>query len=97
MYPGQDKESGVIGNKMEVLFSYIRRPADKFIPAANMAGDRTESKAGNRSLAKEDKVFEMFSNRLSIAQVMIVLNEAVEEFFFGCASNLHKLKWLNLG
>ena len=35
--PIQDKEPGVIGYKMEVLFSGIRRPADKFIPAANMA------------------------------------------------------------
>jgi hypothetical protein len=92
--PGQDEESGIIGNKVEVLFSALRRPADKIIPALDMARGGRESKAGNRSLIKKDYIFEVFSHGLRIPQVMVVVNKAIEESLLGSASNLFKLKWL---
>jgi len=95
-HPIQDKESGIIGNKMDVLFSHLRRPANEFIPAADMPGSGRESKTGNRSFMGKDNIFKMFANRPCISQVMIVFNKAVEEFFFRSTTNLFKLEWLNV-
>jgi len=64
MDPRKYKESAIIGNKVEVLFSALRRPADKIIPALDMARGGRESKAGNRSLIEKDHIFEVFSRGL---------------------------------
>jgi len=94
MDPRKYKESGIIGNKVEVLFSALRRPADKIIPALDMTRGGRESKAGNRSLIEKDHIFEVFSHGLRIAQVMVVVNKAIEESLLGSTPNLFKLKWL---
>jgi hypothetical protein len=96
MDPRKYKESAIIGNKVEVLFSILRRPADKIISALDMARGRREGKASNRCLIRKGNIFEVFSHGLRIAQVMVVVNKAIEKSLLGSAPNLIKLKWLYL-
>lgn len=43
---------------------------------------------------RKTDIFQMFSNRLGIAEVVIVLNQTIKQFFMFGSSNLSYLDWL---
>ena len=46
--PGENEESAIIHDEMKILSSHMGRPADKPVPAADMAGSRRPGQTGNR-------------------------------------------------
>ena len=43
-----------------------------------------------------DDIFKLFADRMTIAQIMVVLDEAVKQFFRYCAANLTKSQGLDV-
>jgi hypothetical protein len=57
-----------------------------------MAGRRTIDHAGYRPLIGKGQILEVLSHRLTIAQIVILLDQAITEFLKGRASHLVDLK-----
>jgi len=66
MDPGQNEESALVGNQMDVLPTDCGWPSDKTVAAANMPGRRTIDHAGDRPLVGKDQILEVLSHRLAI-------------------------------
>jgi len=58
-----------------------------------MSGSRRPCQAGNGSILGESHILEVLSHRLCIAQVMMLGNEAIEEFFTRGSSDLQQCDW----
>ena len=85
----------MIGDQMDVLPTDCSRPADKAVTATNMAGRRTIDHTGDRPLMGKDQILEVLSHRLAIAQIVILLDQAITEFLKGRAPHLADLKGKN--
>ena len=87
--PGQNKETRVIGNEMQIVFFGLFVPSDEGVAGFNRPGGRSPADARNRPLADKGDVFKMISDNLAITEVMMLLNEAVVEGFkFGVSDQL---------
>lgn len=86
--PIQDKESSIVSQKMQVLLAGLDGPADKSVSATDMPWSRRPAKTGDRSFLGEYHIFEMFSHRLDIAQIMELGDESVIELLKGSTPHL---------
>ena len=43
----------------------------------------------------KDQILEVLAHRLAVAQIMVLLDQAVEEFLKACAPHLADLEWQN--
>ena len=75
-----------------MLFSALCRPADKSVPTADMPRRRGEGHTGHRSAKGKDKILEVLADRLAVPQVVILLDQAVEEFLRCGAPHLADLQ-----
>src|SRR5260370_36816164 len=73
-------------------FASFGSPADKTVGACKMAHRRRPAQAGNRLPFGVHQVLQMFSRRLCVTEVVILLDEAVEEWLLHCAARLLKLQ-----
>jgi len=89
-HPGQYWKAGIVCNQTNVHFSNFRRPADMAIPATDMPGGGRPRHAGNRPSPCENQILEMFADRLGVAQVMKLVNQAVEQRFLFMPAHLAK-------
>src|SRR5438876_6025218 len=67
---------------MEVLTPRLVRPAEKAVPAAQVMCRRGPRKTGHRPLSGVDQKFQVFPDRLFVADIVILLEQAVEQWFF---------------
>jgi len=95
MDPGQNEESALVGDQVNVLPTDCDRPANKTVAATNMPGCRTVDHTGDRPLMGKDQILEVLSHRLAIAQIMILLDQAITEFLKGRTPHLADLKGEN--
>lgn len=85
--PGQNEESRIIGQQVDVAATGMLVPSDETVAAANMTWCRTERYAGDRSVCAIDNVFEVLAYRLSIAKIVIAVDQVfVERFGLGAAN-----------
>src|ERR1017187_5043108 len=84
-HPGQNREATVVGQKADVAPPGFRIPADVAVAAAQVPRRRTPSQTGNRPPLGPQKIFEMLAHRLLVAQVVVVLHQAVEQRLIGGA------------
>ena len=94
-HPGQNQEATLIGHEMEILTTDLNRPADKAVPATNVAGCRTIDHTGHRPLPGKDQILQVLSHRLAITQIVILLDQAVAELLKGRTPHLTDLKGEN--
>lgn len=92
--PRQQKESRIIGQQVAVFFQRLRGPAYELIPVEDAVWGRREGKAGNGSLAGKDQILQMFPDRLGVAEIVVMLDEAVEKLLVFAFSDLQELKGL---
>lgn len=78
---GKNKESCVLGYFMEILFFHLIRPTDEPVPAGNPPGRGAPAEAGNDLAVEKGHIFKVSPNDLTIAQVVVPMDEAVIEGF----------------
>lgn len=78
-HPGQDKETSILNNEMDVSIPVKRFPSDEMIPADHLPGCRPPTEASQGAILMEDDILKVFPNRLTVAKVMIGLNETFVE------------------
>src|SRR6266699_249089 len=81
---------------MEVLKPRLVRPAEKAVPAAQIMCRRGPCKTGHRPLSGVDQKFQVFPDRLFVAEIVILLEQAVEQLFLRRAPHRAELQRLNL-
>ena len=91
-HPGQNEEAAVVSHEMQVPAAMLLRPADKTVPAADVPRRRGPCKAGDRAFACVYDIFQMFTHRVTVTQVMVTLDQTVEERFIFCISDLPHFK-----
>ncbi len=86
--PVQDEETGIVGQKVQIVLALPGGPSYKAVPAADVPGGRRPGKTGNGPLLGEDHIFEMFSYGLNVTKIMKLSDKAVVEFLKGSAPDL---------
>jgi hypothetical protein len=82
---------------MEILFFPLIRPTDEMIPAGDPPGRGAPAEAGNDLAGEKGRIFEVSANDLTIAQVMVTMDEAVIEGFEQGATNHFEFKGAEVG
>jgi len=87
-HPWQNKESGVVSQQMAVALSGLHRPADKGVAMIDGVWRRGKGEAGDHPVFGIGQIFEMFADRLRIAQIVVLSNQSIEQLFFWGSSYL---------
>ena len=91
--PRGNQKAGVVSQKMQIFFPYLGTPSNKTVSWPKMPGSGRPCQTGNGSVMGEGYILKVFSNRLAIAQVMILGNEAIEKLLKRAPSDLPKCDW----
>jgi len=86
--PGQNKEPTVVRYILKALYPVLPGPSDISVPGTNMTGCGRPCKTGYGPVLSIYHVFELFTYWMTISQVVVVLDQAVEDFFLVCSFNL---------
>ena len=86
--PWQYKKSGIIGKQMPPFFQDVFVPADEGVPGTDMIGGRGKGQASNWTIICIGDIFQMLAHRLTVAEIMKLMDKAVEQFFSGALSDL---------
>src|SRR5215471_572612 len=86
--PGQDQKARVVDDEADVASPCFRTPADIAVAATQVARSRTPRQASNRTALRPTNVLQMLADRLFIAEVMVMLHQAVEQRLISGASHL---------
>jgi hypothetical protein len=78
---GENEESCVLGYFMEILLFHLIRSTDELIPAGNPPGRGAPAEADNDLAVEKGHIFEVSANDLTIARVVVAMDEAVIEGF----------------
>jgi hypothetical protein len=85
--PRKDKESGVLGDEVDIVVSVQGFPSDEEIPAHHLPGCGPPTDAGQGAILIEGDILEVFPHRLAVAQVVVSLNESFVEGLPGRAAD----------
>jgi hypothetical protein len=75
---------------MEVFLSGVSTPSDKAVPHCDVVWSRRPGQTGNGSILGKGYVLEMFSNRLAVAQIVMLADETVAKLLLCSPSDLLK-------
>lgn len=75
--PRENQKSILVGDQMEIFLPGRYIPSDKSVPNSNVPWSGRPEQTGNGPVMEKGHVLEMLSNRLGIAQIMILADEAV--------------------
>src|SRR5580698_8866941 len=95
-HPRQNKESRVVSEETNVPPTRLTAPADVAIATANVARRRRPCQAGDRPALRPYEVFQVFADRLFVAQVMMFFHQAIEQRLVRGTPHLLKLQWLQV-
>jgi hypothetical protein len=86
--PGQNQESTLIGDQMEVVLPDPYIPSDKSVPDSDVPGGRRPEQAGDGPAVGKGHILEVLSDRLGITQVVVLADEAVTELLLRAPAHL---------
>ena len=72
---------------MQVVSSGLRLPADEGVSAFDFPGGRAPSQTGHGPVIDKSDVLEMIAHDLPIAEIMVLVDQGVVEWFEFCVSN----------
>jgi hypothetical protein len=87
-YPIRDEEASVVSQQMNVRLPLLGRPADEPISRSQVTGSGTEGETSDRPLGGKDQVLKVLSDRMTVTEVVVVLDEAAVEPFKGGPADL---------
>ena len=76
---------------MKIVFSGLFAPANKTISCANIPRCRAPCQTRNRAVTGKCNIFEMLSNRLSVAKIVVFAYKTIEYLLKTSSANLFKL------
>ena len=82
---------------MKIVLSDLFAPTNEPISYSNIPWRRPPCYTGNRTVIGKSNVFEVLSNGLSIAKVMVLAYEAVKDLLKGSSANLLKVDGKQVG
>ena len=96
---------------MQVVSSGLRVPADKIVSGFDFPGGRTPAQAGNGPSSDKGDVLEMIALRgvgllcfyepvvedLTVAEIMVLVDQGVVEWFEFCVSNRFEINNAQIG
>src|SRR5436305_14731981 len=91
LHPRQYQKPCVVCDKPNVAPPRFRTPTDVAVAAAEMTWRRTPCQTRDRPTVTPYDIFQMLAHRLLIAQIVMVLDEAVEHRLFRRPSYLPQL------
>src|ERR1051326_2949575 len=89
--PGQNQKTCVVCDKADVPPPCFRAPADIAVTTAQMSRCRTPRQTRYRATLRPTNILQVLAHRLFIAEVMILLHQAIEQRLIGSASYLLEL------
>src|ERR1051325_1995269 len=84
--PGRDQKTRVVGDEADVAPPCLRAPADIAVTAAQMSRCRTPRQTRYRTTLRPTNILQVFAHRLFIAEVVVLLHQAIEQRLIGSAS-----------
>lgn len=87
LHPRQNKETGILDEKLDVSISVDGAPSDETIPTGHLPGSGSPADAGQRTILMKSDIFEMSPHGLAVTQVMIGRDEAFIEGLPGGAAH----------
>ena len=93
LHPGQNQKACVVGEQAQVTFARFRAPANETIAARQVPRGRTPRQTSNRLAFGRDQILQVFAHRLLVAEIVILLQQAVEQRFLRRAPHLLKRQW----
>jgi hypothetical protein len=81
LHPGQNKEAGILDDKLDVLIPVGGSPPDKMVTAGHLPGSASPTDASQRAMLMKGHIFEMLPHSLAVTQVMIGRDETFIEGF----------------
>src|ERR1039458_6874600 len=79
-HPGQDEETGVVGQSRQMAATRFPGPADEGVAGLALPGGRAKQETGHRTtVALAHQVFEILTDTVAMAQVMIALKQELEQ------------------
>jgi hypothetical protein len=88
--PGQNEKSTLVGDQMEVFLSGVSTPSYKTVPDCDVVWSRRPGQTGNGPPIGKGHVFEVFSNGLAVAQIVMLADETVAKLLLCSPSDLLK-------
>ena len=82
---------------MQVVFSGLRLPADEGVSGFDLPGGRSPPQTGHGPLIDKSDVLEMIADDLTLAQVMVLMDQGVVEWFEFCVSNQFEINNAQIG
>ena len=89
--PRQNEKAGVVGDEADIAAPRFGAPADITVATAQVPRRRGPGQAGDRPPLRPHQILQVFSHRLLIAEIMVLLKQAVEQRLFGSAPHLLEL------
>ena len=91
--PGKHQESGVVGEKMQVLPACRAIPGNKAIPAADMSWGRGPRGTCNGGIAGKCEVLEVFPYRLGVTEIVKLGDQRIIQLLMTSSSYLLDGDW----
>ena len=91
-HPGQNQKTAVVGQKVQVSGAVVLCPADIPVPTADVPRGRRPGKAGDRPAVCPYDVLELFAHRVTVSQIVVVFDQAVEQRLGRRVPNLPNLQ-----
>jgi len=66
LHPRQNKETGILDDKLDVSIPVGRTPSDEMIPTSHLPGSRSPAHAGQGAILMKSDIFEMFPHGLAV-------------------------------
>src|SRR5580693_4106884 len=88
LHPGQDQKACIGGEEAQVPAACLDAPAEEAIAEPERAGGRSPREARHRAIAGDDEIFQMLPDRLLVAEIVMLREQAVEEAFVRRAADL---------
>lgn len=82
---------------MKISFSGLLTPTNETISCPNIPWRRAPCQAGNRTVTAKGNIFEVFSNRLCVAKIVVFAYKAIEDLLKGSSPYLLKLDGKQIG
>ena len=92
-HPRQNQKARIVGQQVHVAPPRFITPAQKSVSHFQVARCTLPGQASNRLPAGFHQILQVLTHGLFIAEVVILLQQAVEQRLLRRAAHLHKLKW----
>ena len=84
---GKIRKRVLLATKCRLFFLVFGVPADKIVSGFDFPGGRAPTQTGNGPISDKGDVLKMIADDLAIAEVMVLVDQRVVEWFEFCVSD----------